>query len=58
MDISKMTAMKQQAISLITSEMKPLSVKHVLLENVLNPRAGQLGPKVNTPKAPLQLARP
>ena len=53
-----MTAMKQQAISLITSEMKPLSVKHVLLENVLNPRAGQLGPKVNTPKAPLQLARP
>ena len=58
LDISKMTAMKHQAMSLLTSEMKPSPLKHLLLENVLNPGNGPAEPKQNTRTTPLQLARP
>ena len=58
LDISKMTAMKHQAMSILTSEMKPSPLEHALLENVLNPRAGPAEPKQSTRTAPLQLARP
>ena len=58
LDISKMTAMKHQALSLLTSEMKPNPLKHVLLENVLNPGSAAPTPRQSTRTTPLQLARP
>ena len=59
MDISKMTAnANHQSINLLTSEMKPISVKHVLLENVMNPAAAHKGTRVLVRDKPLLLARP
>ena len=57
LDIFKMTA-KPTTINLLTSEMKPNSVKHVLLENVLNPGANYKGTQGVDRTKPLTLARP